>query len=81
MLEGKDNSGKPRQHYADRLAILDIDALRKETEDKIWLSAYANNNPRSDYHWHVTACYNEWASRGKPEEYAACYEAAKNSAG
>ena len=30
----------------------------EETERMIWLSAFANNNPRSDYHWRCDACYD-----------------------
>lgn len=44
---------------------------------RIWLSAYANNNPRSDYHWQADACYDEAARRGKPELYVQAYEKAK----
>lgn len=49
------------------------------TENKIWLSAYANNNLKSDYHWHATACYDICQERGKPELYAKAFEAAKAS--
>ena len=55
--------------------------LLEETEKKIWLSAYANNNRRSDFHWHVDACYDEWERRGKPEMYVKAYDAARESAG
>ncbi len=41
----------------------DADFL-KEAKDKVWLSAYASNNPRSDYHWQCDLCYDEAVRRG-----------------
>ena len=55
-LPGNDNYSKPRQNYADRISAMTDEELLKETESTIWLSAYANNNPRSDYHWQADAC-------------------------
>lgn len=75
-MEGKDNYGKPKSEYIDRLKAMTEADLFKETESKIWLSAYAANNPRSDYHWHADACNNEWESRGKPEEYTRAWKKA-----
>lgn len=71
---GKDNYGKPKVDYLNRIAAMDDDELYKETEMKIWLSAYANNNPRSDYHWHADACYDECEKRKKPEIYKRAYD-------
>jgi hypothetical protein len=67
--EGKDNYGKPKSEYLEKLKGLDDALLGKECNMKIWLSAYANNNPRSDYHWHADACYDECQRREKPEIY------------
>lgn len=77
---GNDNHGRPRQEYLARLAALPDFQLLRETEDKIWLSAYANNNPRSDFHWHVDACYDEWNRRGKLDQYDVAYERARETA-
>lgn len=55
-IEGKSNYGKPRQEYADKVLSMDDEKLLDETEHMIWLSAYANNNPRSDYHWQADVC-------------------------
>lgn len=71
--KGNDNSGKPKADYVAKLAGMDDAALLDEAKNKIWLSAYANNNPRSDYHWHADACYDECQSRGKPEIYQRAY--------
>lgn len=78
-LEGKDNYGKPRQNYADKIAALDEAAFLKDAELHIWLSAYANNNPRSDYHWQADACYSEAQRRGKPELYTQAWEKASRT--
>jgi hypothetical protein len=71
---GNDNYGKPKSEYLIKLSEMDEKALKEECKSKIWLSAYANNNPRSDYHWHVDACYDECAKRTKPEIYKSAYE-------
>lgn len=77
---GMDNHGKPRADYLKKIAEMDMDSLKKETTDKIWLSAYANNNPKSDYHWHVDACYDEIMAReGSVRIYTECWEKAKAS--
>ena len=78
ILEGRDNYGQPRQEFADKIAALDEDGFLKQAEHSIWLSAYARNNPRSDYHWHADACYKEAQARGKPELYQRAWERASN---
>jgi len=70
---GKDNSGKPKAEYLARIAAMDEAALAEETKSKIWLSAYASNNPRSDYHWHCYACYDECQRRGRGDIYDTAY--------
>jgi hypothetical protein len=78
-LKGKDNYGKPKQDFADELAAgSDVDYLRV-AEEYIWLSAYANNNPSSDYHWKADACYDEAKRRGKPELYQQAWDRAASS--
>jgi hypothetical protein len=68
-LEGNDNYGKPKQAFADRLAAASDEEYLKIANDYIWLSAYASNNPRSDYHWMADACFDEAERRGRPELY------------
>jgi hypothetical protein len=75
-FSGNDNYGKPRYHYLVKLWWMSDAALLKETEQVIWLSAFAGNNPRSDYHWHVSACYREWDRRGKEDQYTVAFNAA-----
>lgn len=43
--------------------------------EMIWLSAYASNNPRSDYHWQCDACYDECKKRGKEDIYNRAHKA------
>ena len=75
-ITGKDNYGNPRQDFADKLFAADDAELFKIAEQRIWLSAYANNNPRSDYHWQADAAYDEAKRRGKEEIYTRAWEKA-----
>jgi len=67
--EGNDNYGKPKQEYLNKLSVMNDKELREACDQMIWLSAYANNNPRSDYHWQCDACYDECAKRNKLHIY------------
>jgi ADP-ribosylglycohydrolase len=73
---GNDNYGKPRQDYFDRVKAMPDKELSDETEMTIWLSAYAANNPRSDFHWQTDACYDAWASRGDLHGYEKAWKRA-----
>ena len=75
-LYGKSNYGKPRQEFADKLAVATDDEFFAIAEQTIWLSAFASNNPHSDYHWQADACYAEAERRGKPELYRAAWSKA-----
>ena len=81
IIEGKNNYGKPKQEYADKLAVMTEQELFKSTEQMIWLAAYASNNPRSDYHWQCDACHSECVRRNNVELYSAAHKAAMKSAG
>jgi hypothetical protein len=72
---GKDNYGKPKSDYLAKIALFDEARLYDECRDKIWFSAYAANNPKSDFHWHCDACYDECVKRDKVDEiYSQAYE-------
>ena len=75
-FQGNDNYGKPKKDYLDKLSKLSDEELFTECKDKIWLSAYANNNPRSDYHWQVDACMLESDKRHKKAEEKSIYQEA-----
>ena len=62
---GNDNYGHPKQDYIDKLQSSDDFQLSKACGRMIWLSAYADNNPLSDYHWQCDACYDECIRRDK----------------
>jgi hypothetical protein len=72
---GKDNYGKPRLEYMQKLEKMTDEELEKESDQKMWLSAFANNNPRSDFHWHVDLIYDEWYARGKGHRYGEIHTA------
>lgn len=67
---GLDNHGKPKADYIKKLEGCTDKELADECDKYIWLSAYASNNPYSDYHWMCDACYDEGQRRGKPEIYS-----------
>lgn len=76
---GLDNYGHPKKAYFERILAMDAQALFKETKDKIWLSAFSNNNPRSDYHWHVDAIHTVYSMRGQEDRYTDAWEQARDS--
>lgn len=79
-LTNPDNSAEKQKEYCSRLAAMNDTELEDEAERKIWLSAYASNNPRSCYHWHADACYDEAERRAKPAIYERAYERARRTA-
>lgn len=70
----KDNYGKPKSEYINSLQAQTDEELYKICENMIWLSAYASNNPRSDYHWQVDACYDECKRRERIDIYQKAYD-------
>ena len=79
IFEGKDNDGRPKQEFVAKIAAMTDDEFVKKTENIIWLSAFASNNPRSDFHWQADACYEEAQRRGKPELYQKAYDQAERT--
>lgn len=70
---GEDNYGRPKSAYFERILQMGKGELFKEAKDKIWLSAYANNNPRSDFHWQIDAIYDVYHARGDTDSYKQAY--------
>jgi len=68
-IPGKSNDGPSRQEYADKLATMTDDEFLEACKKYIWLSAYASNNPRSDYHWMCDACILEGWRRNRDDIY------------
>lgn len=77
VLTGRSNYDVPTQQYADKIAALSDEGFVKDCQEYIWLSAYAANNPTSDYHWMATACYYEAQRRGNPDLYQRGYDRAR----
>lgn len=71
---GNDNYGKPKSEYLQKLINMNEKELFEECKKMIWLSAYAMNNPRSDYHWQCDACYDECEKRDKRNIYQRAYD-------
>lgn len=69
-----DNDKNVATDYLQKIINMNEDQLSEETERKIWLSAFAANNPRSDYHYQCDACYDEWQRRNKPQGYSNAYD-------
>ena len=78
---GKDNCGHPKQEFLDHIHAMDDHDLEDETGKYIWLSVYAANNPRSDYHWKCDACYDECETRDDKRIYSRAHKAQMKSCG
>lgn len=52
------------------------DEFVAKAEQQIWLSAFANNNPRAPAHAEADAAYDETKRRGKPRLYNRAWEKA-----
>jgi len=81
MRENLDNAPEKQLAYKDRLMTLSDADLYEECGKKIWLSAYANNNPISCYHWQCDATCDECTRRGKTEIYKNAHAAEMRAAG
>lgn len=69
------------EEYRAKVEALDDPAFVKEVAHRVWLSAYAANNPRSAYHAQCDATYDEAARRGKPWLYQKGWNEAFRSSG
>ena len=75
MRVNPDNAPEKKEAYRKKLEAMADDELFKETEQMIWLSAYASNNPISCYHWQCDATYVEWKRRkGDDKNYALAHK-------
>jgi hypothetical protein len=70
MRENPDNAPEKQAAYKIRIEGLTDDQITAELDMKLWLSAFANNNPISCYHWQTDALYSECERRGKPKLYS-----------
>jgi hypothetical protein len=74
------NSHGTKSAWQEKLAAMTDKELFKHCEEFIWLSAYASNNPHSDYHFLCDAGYEECARRGNVEIYSRAHKQASGSA-
>lgn len=70
------NSGKTKEEVREQLTKMTDKELSDYCEKYIWLSAYAFNNPRSDYHFFCDASYDECKRREKPKIYTKAHKRA-----
>lgn len=71
--DGKDNYGRPKSAYLEKIAAMSDEQLQSECVSTIFMSARCSNNQHADWHWKVDACYDECAKREKPDIYKAAY--------
>ena len=69
-----------KKEYAEKLASMTDEELYKEAKQKIWLSAYANNNPNSRYHWQCDATGTE-SDKREGNIYSNAWDAVYKEAG
>lgn len=69
-----------REEYGAKLEALTDEQLYEECVHNIWLSAFANNNPRSAFHWQADACYGETSRRHKDDIYERAYNVVRKQA-
>ncbi len=55
--------------FSEKLATFTHQELYEACKQYIWLSAYASNNPRSNYHRMCDACYSKCSQLGLTELY------------
>lgn len=67
--------------YRAKLETMSELDLTKEVEDRVWLSAFAGNNPRSRYHAECDATYDECQRRQMPWLYQRGWNQAYRLAG
>ena len=72
---GIDNDKRPKTDYLKKITEMIDEELAKECYSAIWLSAYASNNSRSDFHWRCDVCYDECRRRGKSHIYENAHHA------
>lgn len=81
VLRGTSNYGRPAQEWADKIAALGDEEFTEEAAEAVYWSAWASNNPTSDYHYEASACYYEAQRRGNPDLYQQAYNRAVARAG
>ncbi len=79
--DNPDNAPEKQAEYKAKIEGMSEKELYDECRSKIWLSAYASNNPISCYHWQCDYCYDECARRGNPELYSKAHKAEMSAAG
>lgn len=74
-MEMTERQRKQVDEFVASLPAMTDAELTEATKQYIWLSAFANNNPRSAYHPMCDATADEWARRGNPDGYSRAHDA------
>ena len=75
-MDDRLNTHGTKPEWRTKLQTMTDDELLRHCEKFIWLSAYANNNPRSDYHFLCDAGYVECVRRNRRDSYDEAYKEA-----
>ena len=67
--------------WSETIATLSDDDFVVKAAEMIWLSAFAENNPRSAYHPMCDMCHDEALRRGNANLYVMAFDKAKRDAG
>jgi hypothetical protein len=67
------NDGETKESWREKLKGMTEGELRLHCKKYIWLSAYANNNATSDYHFLCDAGYDECLRRARLDIYERAY--------
>jgi hypothetical protein len=70
-----------RDEWTAKVAAMSDEEFVKAAEMQIWLSAFANNNPRAPAHWKADLAYDEACRRERPWLYQQAWNRASRSAG
>jgi hypothetical protein len=69
-----DTAPEKQTEYRAKLAAMTDTELYQECGSKIRLSAYANNNPTSRFHWQCDACCDESERRDDKTIYSRAHK-------
>ncbi len=63
------NENIAKAEWENKLKAMSEIQLRQACSEYIWLSAYASNNLRSEYHWKCDLCWDECCRRNRRDLY------------
>jgi len=74
QVESPEEQQIKKEEFSKYIRGLTMEELKELTKSVIFLSAFANNNPHSDYHWEIRLCHTELQNRtGNTDLYDKLY--------